>query len=267
MRGRYDLQKVKKRVEQSVRHAADTLDSRSTWLFHAKGGRDETTESDDVVESLFEKEKMRKYAEERMQLEKREQQKKSDDMKYGVISALSSPAHKYVDDLLRFRTKHVHLQGKIAQNPPIQEGIMPVCDEEKTQADLAAANQQHDNDHEVTRRAYIVTGKYKQDTIPRIALTELQAEMLESSRMRLATRGFRLKEAAEKRQQEDTARLLKLKEAEKDDMMADALRKERALERQAERERQTLLKTVSSNYHATDSLNATIREVLLFSLC
>jgi hypothetical protein len=88
-------------------------------------------------------------------------------------------------------------------------------------------------------------GRHERDMIPRVELTTLQSRMLDKSTSRQEDERQALRIEAAVRDREDAARLLRLTEAQTSAMAHDQLQKERAAERQLERERQTSLKTVA----------------------
>ena len=256
----YELQQVQKYAQQSetLHHAATPLNSVS----RTAGGRDNTTETEDVVEHLFKTVEKRNL--EKALLQQEILQKQSAAMEKAEAIRL----HKLAIVKTLSNTHGVHIESKLhqmagrARMSEVQDIKEPLShSDEQAKKDRAARLKMyldgvellHQGDQAVPDKDKIrkvgQTGRHEVHAIAHVALTGMQSKMLESSLIRSAENQQRRLQAAEEREQQEMASLFRLKLSQKDDMAAEELRKERAEERRTERERQTNPKTVAEDEH------------------
>jgi hypothetical protein len=251
----------------------------NTCLTHTptQGGRDETTETEDVVVNLLERDKQYKIEKEHLHQQLEERRRKHEGKKLQNIAHLSNRVHQ--DAKLRKMAAHARIEALHAQENAhkkeeeaealhrhliLERQLMQAQNTKPGEREKRAkASAKTDDQHEV--RPPAETGRHEREAIPQVVLTDVQDDMLLSSVIRHAEDRERRTLAAEDREKQERARLFTLKEAQKDDMLADELRRERALERQLERERQTDLKTVPQGQHF--DFVADVRQVLCICVC
>lgn len=256
----YELQQVQKHAQQSetLHHAATPLSS----VRRTAGGRDNTTETEDVVEHLFKTVEKRNLDKALLQQEILQKQRAA------AEKAETIRLHKLAIVKTLSNTHGVHLESKLhqmagrARMPEVQNITEPLShSDEQAKKERAARLKMyldgvellHQGDQAVPDKDKIhkigLTGRHEVHAIAHVALTGMQSRMLESSLIRSAENQQRRLQAAEEREQQEMASLFRLKISQKDDMAAEALRKERAEERRIERERQTNPKTVAEDEH------------------
>ena len=256
----YELQQVQQNAQQSetLHHAAKPLSS----VRRTAGGRDNTTETEDVVEHLFKTVEKRNLDKALLQQEILQKQRAA------AEKAETIRLHKLAIVKTLSNTHGVHLESKLhqmagrARMPEVQNVKAPhTHSDEQAKKDRAArlkmyldgAELLHQGDQAVPDKDKIrkigQTGRHELHAIAHVALTGMQSQMLESSLIRSAEKQQRRLQAAEEREQQEIASLFRLKLSQKDVMAAEELRKERAEERRIERERQTNPKTVAEDEH------------------
>jgi hypothetical protein len=230
------------------------------------------------VEHLFEMTEARRLDKERLQQEiveaeqaAEEKKRKMERHKLQVVKALANESTLHVDSTLHRMADRARVSEAHKVEEPKSHS------EEQAKKDRAArlklfldgAEIFHHGDQPVPDVDKIrgIGGKVRHEVqaIPHVALTEMQSEMLESSLIRSADEHQRKLHAAEVHKQQEVARLFRLKLAQKDDMAAEELRKERAEERRIERERQTNPKTAAEGEHF-DFVQDVRQVLVLFTL-
>jgi len=251
-RGSYELEQVKKEARQTAKH----LDkAKPMGVGRSTGGRDETTESDDVVVNLFAREAQRKLHEQSLTEELLAQERQVEEQKCAIVQSLKPKNNVHEEQKLKQFSAATRGNAEHAR----QQHVAHVHRQE------AACLQQHKevaclqvSALKAPRRAVTTgsgdaakwdqiakTGRHQRDDITQVHLTEVQSGMLESSVMRHAEERKRRRQALEERDKQETAHLYALKEAHKDDVLADEVCKQRALQRHILREKQIDLKTVA----------------------
>ncbi len=278
----YELDHVKRESLQD-KNQCDYAKSRS--IVRITGGRDETTECDDVVATLLELQKGRKLDQERLEqeiaAEKEEEYQKQEIAKKVVLALSRDQVSHQVTAKLRSsaaRAKTI-LEDSQINNGDACAGKSATNKDNKT--NVGGGDIQQAAVHEIGHSSgggaklretgngaksstVTLSGGNEQNAIPKVELTNLQYEMYDKCLFRQFEEKERSRLEAVEREKEEIERLWKLKEARKDDMLADELRHERALERQVERERQVDLKTVPES-KLPCSL-ADVRQVSLYRL-
>ena len=268
---KYELREVERELLDDLAGKGETCrqTDRPTLrgIKNVRGGRDATTNSEDVVLKLFDREKQRKRDLQCVQHAQAEGRERGEPQE-GVIAQIEqrkitqesnishNNSHKLQDHIMAAghtveqQTASIAETGHHEYRMP-QELAGALLSSPNSPSALSQTKSNHSYDGAMIERVEQSTsaGHQKMDDIPRVTLTGLQSEMLVSSLLRQTDEAMRKKEKIDEKDRKNAERLRKVHAARVDALKADELRRDRAREREMERHRRNPLEIIPDERH------------------